>query len=483
MFSWIRHSPRHALVLFAIAAALLSIGVILSYPVLTTRPNPSIDYIAQLNEMVARDQPLGENAWDDLRALIVDGLGRDGDMTVPPGPSAVAANSFAASSQLLRGSWDAANRTADIATLRSFDDLLEQLAATAAKPAFHAPYVHQGNALTGELDASNRQMLYDSLLLPWLGPARRLVSLNTQAMRVDAAEGRWEDFVLRVETGVAIGDGVMRQASLIEQLVGYSIMVETCVEAVRSSYECDPPAPVMRRVIDILENCDWSRIESTHRWVEAERFHLIDFIQWSYSDDGDGNGLLTSMGPFLTMSGGPGTGQSPVTNSFFCLYGLFEADRAQAERRINERFAKIKELSLQGTLDKRKFDQILSDDAGTDFVSMVLYVFLPALDRAVRHGQMLESSLHGWRLALLLKLHERESGAWRESLLDVVTESDATDPVSGKLFDYVRTPDDASGRPIQLFIPWMDRTRPDAEILMPRELLLAETLGVDSNQE
>lgn len=459
MFSWMFHWPRHALIIAAIVAVLLGVSFWASWPVMTAKPEPSIDFIALQNELVAADQLEGENGWPALRAIIVDGLGRTGDARKVVGPRNAAATTFNRSSALQYGEWDETDRTADIAQLETFDDLLDALAIAVQAPRFHAPYVHKGNALTGELNSDHQAMLISTLDISWLGSARLLLSLNTMAMRVSAAQGDWDKFLDHFRTGLALGERVMRQATLIEQLVGIAIIRSAVDEVTLSCHEFDPPPSVIDSAVDVIDGLAWSREESTRRWISAERNWILDVLQWSYSSRGSGGGQLVMPDVLLMIASGPMLPTALPSEHVTQFAGLFVEGRHRANARINAMFDEILERSVMPPDERGDVDDVIEKHADRGFVGMLLRITTPALDRALWLGDTLDSTLQGHRLALLLKRHQLETGEWPDFLDDAVSLEDLTDPISGEPFIYERLIDDESGRPFVIQIPWHDPER------------------------
>jgi hypothetical protein len=459
MFSWMRHWPRQALIFAVITVVILGASVWASWPIMTAEPEPSIDFIAMQNELVAAGQPQGEDGWPALRTIIVDGLGRTGDARKVVGTRHAAATAFNRSSALQFGEWDEINRTADIAQLETFDDLLEPLIAAMQAPRFHAPYVHKGNALTGELDPDHQTMLISTIDISWLGSARLLVSLNTMAMRVAAAQGDWDEFLDHFRAGMALGERVMRQATLIEQLVGMAIISSAICEAVLSCHEFDPPPSVIDAAVNIIDGLAWSREESTRRWISAERNWILDVIQWSYSSRGSGGGQLVMPDVLLMIASGPMLPMALPSEHVTQFAGLFVEGRDRANLRINAMFDEILTRSAMPPNERGDVDDVIEKHADRGFIGVLLRITTPALDRAMSQGKTLDSTLRGHRLGLLLKRYQLQTGEWPERLEDAVSLEDSTDPISGEPFIYERLIDDESGRPFVIRIPWHDPER------------------------
>ncbi len=466
MFSWIRHWPQIALKCAAVVFILLAIGAWRTWALHNAKPEPSINYLAQLNELVQRVQPEGENAWPLYRRILSREFGITGSQSETT-PLARELQQFIRQTTLLHSNWDQIDRTAEVATLDKFQPLLQMLDHAAEHSAYFMPYNIDG-VLTDDPIPFDLSKPLQKMPLSALSGLNMLRRLNTLAFRAAFERGDWNEALRRLRTGLRIGDHLSNRLFLIEQALAYSSVERILVEASQTLDSTEVSPDHASEMLNALAELRFSTRDLAPRFIEAEQTAWKDMVQWVHSRNGVflpnaffdfyeeyGNSPMLPMQTFPRMNiAGPWLGGASMA--------------------INQ-IAEINQFELE------MIDQALRDDADglwDAFFFDRAWHPVPAffgfkLNFYYRRSLRLDSLVAGLRLMLLLEIYHAETGDWPELVTSAVSIENATDPVSGDLFIYERTPLDEHGRPYELRIPWLDSGDPQAIVNRPREALPA----------
>ena len=467
MFSWVGRWPRIALIGVGVWTLLLAGSGAFAWRLYHLDPHPTVDTVAEMNARVRRDQPAGDNAWDALSDIIVNDLGLS-----PPnyGRRFRRLGQFARDVTILAGPWGAMDRAPYVGVLGDFRPTLDAMADAVDRPVFAKPYVHAGDALTGEQDAEARHPFW-MILLPELNPLRRLGTLNAFALRAAAETSDWDTATRRFRAGLRLGRGLTRQSSLIEGLVGAALIYETVNEAARLTNEHDIPVSVARDWIGEIEGLHYVSRDVILRGLETESTGIFDAVQFLFSDDGAGSGVALGVDTDIIglNGGGAPAALSDLGRASNLVAPFLFFSRRATEAEITAHFDRLMGAVDLPPAERSDAVRAIDADAQTSMKTMAGLI-LPAFRGGIDTFAGADSALAGLRVMLLLEIEHAQTGAWPESIVEALGDA-PIDPVSGEPFLYELLTDDPAGRAYELRVPWVDADSPLSVINPPREAL------------
>jgi hypothetical protein len=392
---------------------------------LTAEPEPSVDYGQRMEALTARAQPPGENAWPYLveAGLIMEAVqadfadeGLDFDDRSPEGLEVIK---------------------------RAIDELeaggaFEQLALAGRCPnAVHPmPSLDEGSLI--------------SVLMPELGHLRTLSQARVASMEMAIADGAHADAVEAFDQVLTIAWACSHQATLIEQLVGWSV-AGLALERLRYVLVEQPmDAPTMRRFLERLRAR--TPLGDPALGLEGERLSFLDIVQRTHSDNGRGGGRLipTAAGQFVDMTGySPSerpTGKSPrIINVLgFILpsrQNLTEQADAYYDDMVRRSRLSYSQRQAEGT---DPYDRL--EELGPRY--FLLNMLIPAVGRFLNRGDIVQAMIDGSRLQLAVEGYRAQHGECPPALAALVPEwleSVPDDPFSGSPYGYRLVPGDGGG--------------------------------------
>lgn len=289
--------------LVQLIAALLLVYIGLAVLLVARHPNPSVDYMAELNRPVLAT-PLADRAWPIYRdawikarlwelkddaLYLKDEDGKEG-RSLRPGDAA----------------WPEA-----AALLRQQKPLLDAMREGGLKPSlgwelksggFNAFTPEERTALTGSADlhappaASSRadQLMAQSLLsvlLPHLSRIRQTANLLAADMRLAASEGDAARVLASYRALIGMARQCIQTPIVVNQLVGLGMLAladETLLETNQRK-----PGSLSSCRVDLLHAMASAGPLMWKMAVAGERAMFLDMIQRVYSDNGKGDGTAT----------------------------------------------------------------------------------------------------------------------------------------------------------------------------------------------
>lgn len=393
------------------------------------RPGPLVDYQQKLIDLSASTQPEGENGWPAfIEALTLYSMMGSPDVPDWPTDSEQLAN-VQYLTRVLAGEFDVQRLRFELALLAHVEQsgVLEALDAAAAAP----------RAVREALDGADQGILFT--LLPELSQTRSVARMCAARMRASQEAGDTEQFLRSTEHALALARISSHDPFYISHLVGIAVSTLTLSELGHQVVEKELDEATCRRLLDLL---DRHRLAPMSFAFEAERMSQLDVIQRTYSDDGNGDGILlmSKAAEMANMFGGapPMSGAHPVFN----VVGLVLPGRAETTRLLNEYFdAAIEQSELPGP-QRRNHPVNLND-----FVDnlprghFILQLLLPALARGLLNDLNAQAMHEATRLLLAIEAFEARHGRLPDALDDLAPDFLASvplDPVSGKPFGYLR---------------------------------------------
>jgi len=456
--SFWRKLLKIVIVLVVLALAFSGFSV---YRALTDRPTIAHDYHAAIEDMVASRQPVeGENGWPLMIAM----LEHLGDLQATLEQRAVGAEEEGR----LPNDWpadqvdfwafidpDAPEAVRELARESMKDareqGLFEQSARVAQAPRFVRPMDQGGPVI--------------NMLLPNLGSARNMARFQVARARIALEEGDPAQFVVAMEETLALGRALSHQATLIDHLVGIAIHALVLGEIRRQMMTGALDA---EEIAGLLEAIDRQPLGPLGIAIEGERMNVLDVIQRTYTDDGNGGGrflpaefaaLSASMGAATGASLG-GLASSPIAN----VAGTLFPSRRQMTETVDTFYFGI--IDLSELPHHRREDAPFDPGAFVDWRDwryVLLQTMVPAFNRTLQSQSQIQLSRAGTRLMLAIELHRARHGALPESLQELVPGELAeipADPYSpdGLVYRRVEPEDDEHGRDYLLYSVGADRT-------------------------
>jgi hypothetical protein len=421
---WYR--PRN--ILLAIALVLVGMAFYAVTWALSAQPEPTVDYGNRMEAFTARAQPPGENGWPYLvqatevmravEAELADGI-VDFDDRSPEGLEVIR--------QLI--------------TRLQAGGAFDELARAGQCP----------NVVRPRPSLEESSLL--ALLLPELAYFRRLTQARVESMEMAIAERAHADAVEAFDQVLVIAWACTHQATIIEQLVGWSV-ASMGLERLRYALVEQPmDAPTLRRFLERLEAR--TPLGSPVLGLEGERLGFMDVVQRTYSDNGRGNGraILTANEQFL---GGIGPGPVPPDSPrIINLLGFVLPSRKAITDQADDFYEEMKRRSRLSYTQRRKagigpYDRI--EALGPRY--FVLHALVPAIGKAVDRGDMVRCMVEGTKLQLAVEGYRAEHGDWPPTLEALVPDwIDAVpgDPISDEPFVYRLISEDEHGRGYLLY--------------------------------
>jgi hypothetical protein len=416
------------IILFLVLAVVLWIGVEV-YSAVTATPGMAVNYAEKVNELVRQHQPQtaepgDPNGWDLLVKACSESsavyeeyrsqwssLGPGTlDVTVLYSPVKFDVPGYDPESQkrLKQAGVEAIERLRD-------RGVFEHMAAAA-----RTPYAFRAGPTTGPLV---------QIMLPHLSQIRQLARVCTARMCLATRAGDADEFVGAYEQMLAAGRICTQQSFLIEHLVGYAVVALANAELSRCCTDRHWDEATLRRCMEALDRQSaWmGRLDIA---LEAERYSVLDTIQWTHTDDGRGSGrlIVTSLPKFTgTGFAAPGGGGSWLGKLMQYrignLAGLAYPSKKAVMRKANQYFDKFL-LYNRATPEERQRMQFHPDRAVEDLSPrhLVLRLVLPALGKSIMSSLQNDLSVSSARVIVVIEIYRARHGEYPESLDQVVPE-------------------------------------------------------------
>lgn len=346
------------------------------------KPNPTVDYVAKINEP-AEKLPMEDRAWPRLREVLLSSLpqleafSKSDVQTAKPGTA----------------EW--ASLVEPMATLRLKVPTVMEIAA---KPHWGMVYGKEGTLYlearaaalkqpmepTGDVDPLAPPTI--SMLLPHLSDLRslgRFLALNAREL---LATGNFTGAMESLDTLYRLGMHQMSGQTLIENLVGAAMLRLATDEMQSSLYSMrDRITPAM---LDTLRagHLMTGSLDNLRPRLKGEQYFFEDVVQYTFTDDGRGNGTLIPS-QFAKISGF-GTPETAVTTDAGAIaIAAVHADRRETLAKYHEILDRTVEFWSLPLYDARRAegDAIvtkLTQDATDSKRYALISVLLPTLSRA-----------------------------------------------------------------------------------------------------
>lgn len=431
-------------VLVLVAAAAAG-GGYLAYVSIGT-PTPTVDYIAKINEPLQRI-PESDRAWPILREALLQ------------------FRPFPAELEPTRQSlprpgeekWPAA-----LAWVESNRPIVSKLKEAAQKPVLGYVYdnqqmlefMRQRAAMTGKAFEEHAEdpMAPPTLgvLLPYLSELREVGRFLVLDARDQLTRGDFSAACQSLDIVHRLGAQLFARQTVIEQLVG-TAMISTATDELRS---------LLYQSATALTAQDLSMIEASHFGTmpnctlkgdfRRELFFFNDVVQYTFTDDGNGNGhLIPSQYARLVSYGEPATSGPEADDAGDLAIAAVHADRRETVAKYHELYDKMEEYYTLPLYDPRRSeagrvaDSIRTEATGQRFaVIHVMLVNFSRADEIIRNAAMNEQAA---RTLVAILRFQLDHGAAPQRLAELTPSYTAAIPVDAYSGMHLRYTADAKG--------------------------------------
>ena len=437
--SWYR--PRNIILGITAAIAVAWVTSIARWRA-TAVPAPVVDYAAKLVELSESYQPEGEDAWPLLleAAVIFHEVATAiAEMEFEPrdGEAGFYLDFYRAYDPQLT---DLEPERLALEMLRE-QGAFDRLAQAAARPRALRPLKGATSPLF-------------NVLLPELMDFRSLARARVAGMCLALRDGDGREAAAALEQTLALARAMGSQALLIDRLVGNSI---AALAATQLRYALQEAALDEATCLALLAAMDRQLpVPPVQLALEGERLFLLDTIQWSFTDDGHGDGRLDPAKAASLSSATVGT------NVGGRLQAIFLAGRAETTRIANDFFDKtVAESRLNPvTRAASPFD---ADDYASKLSTRhsLLTTIMPATGKVLHNDHIAHLQLEGTRVMIALEAYRARHGAYParlEQLVGGILSELPADPTHGGSFAYRVLQADPHGRGYLLYSTGLDQT-------------------------
>ena len=431
------------------------------YWALTVEPNPSIDYAAQLEQLARDAQPPGENGWPDIeRALEIFSRldevypidDRISHNQYGFGYGAIYASDYESlyADELLRDGLTIEDVRKEV--LRALEWLKDNGAWSALANASEKPnFVRPTNA--------NGGMLLE-VELPEISTMRELARARLATLHRAVADKDAEEVEQAARDIMTLERAMFAQAFMINAMVANSIrsMLYRYLEESLATHHLE--RNLAEGLLDVLDAFPPPHDVAMH--FEGERRFLLDIVQWFYSDDGDGDGVLlfAKFGPLMARTDdidgltAISWGQ-PDWPAITNLGGIAFASRHNVTTKVNSIFDRIVlHVTSSEPGQAPNIEMVCDEVAVLDQQYALLALFMSRLHTAVNTHDAVRMHHDAARIMLAIEIYRAEHGAPPDTLNALIPDelsSVPTDAINGKSFGYRTLDDDALGRDYLLY--------------------------------
>jgi len=377
-----------------------AVGIVILYilicsaPLFIGRPNISVNYADWLNERGRSGRAESENAYPYYTRAVAASVKMPG--------------------WLSKVQWPADFNDAEMRQLTQWlsenDEALDLLIQGTKKPYYWSVYT------LAETDLNKNIMgvipvLIDSILMKNLNEYRTLARDLNWRSRYKAYEGDVESAMEDCLSLVKFGRHQQGKGLLIEQLVGIAIEALAHGSISMIIEKVDVPADTLKNIQEKLQ-AEFARPQSVIN-LEGEKVFMYDYIQRSFTDDGNGGGRMLARG--LPVAVGD------WKSGLWRFVTLSYPDRREVTARVDLCYSLADQVIDETPWQvHQKGEPVKWDEIAWD--SFVLKILAPAHGRVVQLEWRTKTMRLGLMIMLALARYEKEKSEYPESL-DVLVEA------------------------------------------------------------
>lgn len=256
------------------------------------------------------------------------------------------------------------------------------------------------------------------LLLPSLGQSRGLARLSKARMYFAAEGGDGPEFVRAATHALALAEVCKKQSTLIEHLVGGAIdsLVAGSIREAARDHSLSPQT--CRELLAVL-SARTTKVDVI-RGLKGEHIFARDVIEWTHTDDGNGDGLII---PSLMMKLSDFSGQSDAKLSIppaITNFGaLFLPGKKQTLGVFDEFYTVAQTYAATPFRDREK---VQSPDTFVSTVSArytMIKLLAPALGRYIQIADKCDLEIASAKIMLALELHKAAHAEYPATLKEL----------------------------------------------------------------
>lgn len=293
----------------------------------------------------------------------------------------------------------------------------------------------------------------DISLLDWLSAARHLAQARVASMRLAAAEGDQIEAAAALDQTLALARTVAWQPYVLCHLTGTVIEAVALAELRFELLELDLEESSGRPLLDALDRHE--TFPPVSYSLAGERLYFRDWMQWTYSDDGQGDGYLVA--PLMWDLAAPRRPSLPGA----AVARFLRASRAETSAVHGDLMDRLIAITKRVPAERppllRAESRVADDLPGRH---IALRQMIGALDRFVLGDAGYAVRREGTRVMVGLAMFRARHGAYPDSLDELAPEilaAPPVDPLHGLPFGYRTLSEDPDGRPYLLYSFGLDR--------------------------
>lgn len=301
----------------------------------------------------------------------------------------------------------------------------------------------------------NRPLMAD-LIRPEYTKVQMLAKARVASMRLASATGDFAEMATAVNESLALSRTMASQGILISYLVGRAIEQLTLGELRHELFEAEFSEASCRQILASIQRHTLPPIELP---LEGERLYSYDTIQWSFTDDGAGNGyLVSSLIEYITPTF-PEPEQTffGATKSRFFYPARTELLKL-TDQVVDASLARVQlRPSIRSNVGRQAMLLTSGYPEGYESVGMLGDSLLRFVDVEPRSKLLRE----GTHVMVALEMFYGQHDRWPQSLDELVPDilpNVPADPLHGGSFGYRLVENDRFGRPYILYSFGLDTT-------------------------
>ncbi|XVJ59821.1 MAG: hypothetical protein HEQ23_10625 [Tepidisphaera sp.] len=254
------------------------------------------------------------------------------------------------------------------------------------------------------------------VLLPELGGMRGIARLCKARMFLAAEAGDSKEFIRSARHAWALGEIAKKQATLIDHLVGVAIdaLVANCIREAIVKKQLSPEtcAALLAELNKRATTFD------PVRGLHVEHLSAKDTVEWTHSDDGNGNGRFIGAGAIQQMAGPGGAGPNlpPALTNFASVILPTKKETLAIFEDLFGKASAYAKLTLRERLASAAPDDEVDKISKRHILPRIL---MPALGRYISMSEQAHLTAQGTKILLALEIHKGAKGSYPKSLAEL----------------------------------------------------------------
>lgn len=266
-----------------------------------------------------------------------------------------------------------------------------------------------------------------------LAASRGLARMHRDRMLLAGRSGDQAEVISAFSHILTLADVLGRQATLIERLTSIAIMELACSSSRQLAHAGMLRSATMRSMLGALGS---RRRPSPTLPYEVERYSFLDTLEWTHSDDGQGDGLAL-LDVESSLTGGP-----PQASGLRNLVGLILPRKSRTRELGGEIYAETIRAATAPTMAER--ESIIRDlDVRIEKLSArskTMRTLVTSFGSSLVAAEQAEASVTATMLTLGVAIFRAEQGRWPDTLAQLHPGALPSWPPGGEVFRLRITP-------------------------------------------